>query len=268
MIFDKHAPQNAGVQIVLICAAFLLGIPLLITGCSHPSTPVEETTTSKNSEWCRNWFASRLLSLQKDGESVVAVYGRKTDDPKRRTERWTTGFVIHWPDDHGSSSYTVDSIDQSGVTISYKNSFNHRSFGKNLITKDSGTFMLPWLSTEFLRYDGAQPELTVTLLPSSKATPEDIAHVGTTAKHVFERLCAIRSEIWPEPGAITELADVWHVEFRAKDRVLTVNGKQTIVKPEAWEGKKIPLMKPNLTCTLLGDPIKQPEANKAPEATR
>lgn len=198
----------------------------------------------------------------------MAVYGRKTDDLKRSTERWTAGFVINWPDDHGSSSYTVDSIDQDGVTLSYTMYFNHRSFGKNLTTKDSGTFRIPWLATEFLRYEGTQPKLTVSLLPSSKATPEEITRVGDTAKRVFDQLCSIKTEIWPEPAAITELADVWHVEFRAKDRVLSINGQHTTVKPEASEGMKIPLMKPNLTCTLLGDPIKQLEANKAPEATR
>lgn len=268
MKFHKRTRQNAGFRVVSVSVAFLLGILLLVAGCFYPSTPTVETTANKDAEWCRNWFASKLLSLQKDGESVVAVYGRKTDDQKRRTEKWVRGFIIQCPDDHGSSSCTVDSIDQSGVILSYTNSFDHRSFGKNLISNDRGTFRLSWLTTEFLRYEGTQPELTVSLLPASQATPKEITRVGDTAKQVFDKLCSIKSEIWPEPATIIELADVWHVEFRAKDRVLSVNGKQMTVQPEASDGMKIPLMKPNLTCALLGSPIRQPEASKTPEATR
>ena len=252
-------------RVALIC--LLAGI-VGQTGCSNPSKPTVETTVNQNAVWCRNWFEMRLLSLQKEGESAIAVYGRKTDNPKRITEKWTTGFVVQWPDDHGSASYTADSINQDGVSLSYTMTFDHRSFGKNLKTKDSGTFRLSWSVTEFLRYEGVQPTLTVSLLPSSKATPEEITRVGDTAKRVFNQLCAIKSEVWPEPAAIKELADVWHVEFQAKDRVLSVNGKQTTVKTEAWQGMRIPLMKPDLTCALLGDPIKKPEAKKVPKTPR
>jgi len=196
--------------------------------------------------------------LRKDGESAVAVYGRKTDDPKRRTEQWTKGFVIEWPDDHGASTYTVENIDEDSVTLSYKTTFDHRSFGRNQISRDQGTFKLPWLSTEFLRYEGTQPKLTVSLLPSSEATPGDIAQVAETAKHVFNQICAVKTDIWPEPAVITELPGVWHIDFRAKDRLLVVNGQQTTVKPGRADGMTIPLMKPDLTCTLLKDPIAQP----------
>jgi hypothetical protein len=205
--------------------------------------------------------------LQKGGDSVVAIYGRKSDDPKRTTEKWTNGFIITMLDHHASATYTIDSIEESGVTLSYETSFDHRSFGKNLITKDRGTFRLPWLSTDFLYYAGTQPELPVKLLPSSKAKPEDIARVAETAKRFFNQVCAVKTEIWPEPVAISELAYVWHVDFLAKDRVIILNGQQITVKPGHGDGMKIALMKPDLTCTLLGDPITTPKANQILQQT-
>lgn len=233
-----------------------------VTGRIPGLSPHVERTVNKNSDWHRKSFESSLLSLQRERESVVAVYGRRSDLPRRRTERWTTGFTIRRPDDHGSITYTIDAIDAEGVDLSYESSFSHVSFGRNLVSRDRGTFRLPWLSVEFVRYVGNQPELTVTLLPESDATDGEIERVGEAAKRVFNQLCAVKIELWPEPATITEHDTVWGVQFRKKTRVLIINGKEKLVEPDPKDGMGIPLMKPDLTCALIGDPLPRRKANK------
>lgn len=102
---------------------------------------VIENTVNKNSEWHRDCFQKKLFSLKKDADAAIVIY-----EYDKRSERWTKGFVINHPDDHGFASYVVENIDETGVTLSYKTTFNHRSFGKNLISNDQGTFKIPWSS--------------------------------------------------------------------------------------------------------------------------
>jgi hypothetical protein len=248
-----------GVVTCLLCVGpYCLRAAGYLTG----SSPTVERTSNVDSAWHRKHFESRLLSLQREDDSAAVVYGRKSDLPNCRAERWTIGFTINRPDRHGSTTYTVDSIDARGVCIAYQSSFDHRSFGKNLISEDSGGFRLPWISVQFVRYEGRQPPLTVTLLPGSDATEAEVAKVREVGRRVFNQVCATKTEIWPEPAAIVEQARVWSVRFRAKTRVLTVNGRQELVEPGPEDGMMVPLMKPDLTCVLVGDPLPGREASE------
>ena len=50
------------------------------------------------------------------------------------------------PDHHAGSSFEVAAIDDTGVTLTYRSQFDHRSFGKSLITVDRGTVRISWKS--------------------------------------------------------------------------------------------------------------------------
>lgn len=110
------------------------------------SKPTEENTVNKNSEWHSKWFQQKLFSLTRDGDAVIAVY-------ENNMERWTKGFVITHPDDHGFTSYIIEEFEETGVKLSYKTTFDHRSFGKNLISRDKGTFTIPWIPSSKLKGD-------------------------------------------------------------------------------------------------------------------
>ena len=249
----------------LLCAGVYY---LWVSGRLPVLSPYVRRAVNRDSDWHRKRFEADLLALQREGGSAVAVYGARSDRPKRRTERWTTGYTIGRPHDHGSVTYTVDSIDTEGVNLAYESSFDHRTWGKNLISQDCGTFRLAWLSIEFVRYEGNQPELTVTLLPESDATDDEIARVGEAAKRAFRQVCAVKTEIWPEPATIIERDTVWSVHFRAKARVLIVNGQEKPVEPGPKDGMTVPLMKPDLTCALIGDALPRRGANKLIPAER
>jgi hypothetical protein len=49
------------------------------------------------------------------------------------------------PDEHAHVTYTIARIDTDGVLVEYESTFDHRSFGKNLITQDNGSFKLDWI---------------------------------------------------------------------------------------------------------------------------
>jgi hypothetical protein len=46
------------------------------------------------------------------------------------------------PDHHGGTEFKIISVDPDKVTIEYKSTFDHRSFGPDMITEDSGIIEL------------------------------------------------------------------------------------------------------------------------------
>ena len=48
------------------------------------------------------------------------------------------GEKFFQPDDHGTITFVLKEVNSSGVVIGYEEKFNHRSFGRNLITIDEG----------------------------------------------------------------------------------------------------------------------------------
>ena len=49
------------------------------------------------------------------------------------------------PDHHASATFTLTGIEDNGIVIRYESYFDHRSFGKDLITKDVVEFRWPYI---------------------------------------------------------------------------------------------------------------------------
>lgn len=107
----------------------------VITG--GPIKPVETIeTVNKNPQWHVNYLNRRFKAITRDGSGINVM----------RASTMNIGSTINNPDDHGYTRYTLLKIEDDGVVFKYTSSFDHRSFAKNLIEKDSGTFKIKWKS--------------------------------------------------------------------------------------------------------------------------
>ena len=106
-------------------------------------------TEGQSRQWVQASFDRHLNSLTRKDDTVQigsdGFYVVTTDQrgdtvfSVGRNEQFRTR-----PDHHFTTSFQVQQIEYEGVIIRYEHRFDHRSFGKNLITFDRGTVKLKW----------------------------------------------------------------------------------------------------------------------------
>ena len=124
----------------ILVIAFLIGAMAFSGGCTSRS-PRTKQTTNAQADWHVTHLNSRYASVFKATNGVGVVDGWP-DNPTTSVLKVGSSFVE--PDDHGHRKYTVLKIEEGGVVFEYFSSFDHRSFGKNLIEEDTGTVKLKW----------------------------------------------------------------------------------------------------------------------------
>jgi hypothetical protein len=123
---------------------FLL-VSILLAGCTSTfNNPKTVKTTNKDPAWHQQFLKARITELQREGDSV-RLTGKVFDTIEPQTKVLPVGHTFAFPDEHGPKSYTIASISNKGVVFQYESSFDHRSFGKNLIETDEGSFLLEWI---------------------------------------------------------------------------------------------------------------------------
>jgi hypothetical protein len=127
---------------------FSLSICLLLPACDRPA-PEFDSTINLNDKWIAQHLGEFLneVSLRKDAKihfSAKALFTSKLATPENPREfDLAIGDSFFEPDHHGSTSFTVKEIRPSSVVLSYQVTFDHRSFGKNLISRDDGLVEIP-----------------------------------------------------------------------------------------------------------------------------
>lgn len=122
----------------------LFGFLLLITtGCEAKTNT--EITYNEEKDWYQEFFAKHLVSAEPVDEKVKIVsdgnFGLRDNESGSLVTTFTlaNGEEFYGPlDHHASTTFIIKEIEPDGVTIQYESSFDHRSFGKDLITKDIG----------------------------------------------------------------------------------------------------------------------------------
>lgn len=146
----------------LLQIAVLVCHILIVSVLANDSFPKVEHTTNKYRGSMEQLFkrASVALSIDKAG----AHFQTRPDGPKfclgdpRKGVHATEfqfdftlskpGEVFFSPDHHESRIFTVKRVDPDKVVLQYETEFDHRSFGKNLITTDSGEIKLSPLKNQ------------------------------------------------------------------------------------------------------------------------
>jgi hypothetical protein len=138
-------------QAALVLPFVAAGLPFAAVG--DPAEKVERTTNQQK-DWFEPFFRKAAISLSID--STGAHFRTRRDarkfclgaprEPMGEFQFEFTlskpGEVFYSPDHHGMMIFTVKRITADAIVIGYESSFDHRSFGKNLVTKDEGEFTL------------------------------------------------------------------------------------------------------------------------------
>jgi hypothetical protein len=119
------------------------------SGC-HDRGPELETTSGRNHQQISSHLNEVLrdVALRQDGRVHFVTRGGQVPgtSPSGATREWdlAMGDSFSVPDHHGTSIYTLKEITASGVVLGYESTFDYRSFGKNLISRDTGQIAIPF----------------------------------------------------------------------------------------------------------------------------
>jgi len=102
-----------------------------------------ETTANEHRDWHEQFLRRRLVAVMPEGTGAVLT-GSIFGSPDVQTRVVAAGFQFTFPDDHGHTTYTIVRIRPDGLVVGYKSTFDHRSFGRNLVTSDEGELELQW----------------------------------------------------------------------------------------------------------------------------
>ena len=118
----------------------ILALCLFLLGCDGDVSPKIETTTNVNSKWNTDYYDNHYATIKKTPEGLIFI----SSNDERDTTTLKIGASLEYPDHHSSRKITLVKTDDKGAYFNYESSFDHRSFGKELIEKDSGEFFVPW----------------------------------------------------------------------------------------------------------------------------
>ena len=128
------------IQLALAAAAVILCTPQAVMAQE------KKETTGEHTEWMKKAFALlvKSLSFQKGSAHFVTdVFFQKAGKSDFLLSR---GDAFEGQSDHhASSTFTCTGVNEKdGVSIQYQSNFDHRSFGKNLVSTDKGNLLIPW----------------------------------------------------------------------------------------------------------------------------
>ena len=106
-------------------------------------------TEGENVETYRRFFDDHTLSMTRDGDKVIFVsdgrFGLHADGEWEKSFSVGVGDIFRrMPDRHEQCTFRVLEILDIGVKIRYESSFDHRSFGKDMVSVDSGIIVLKY----------------------------------------------------------------------------------------------------------------------------
>ncbi len=140
-------PGTRKYMLKINCIYFILVIPLanMLSNCSPVAKPVQiEKTYNQQQYWSLNYLNENVLSCQRIQDSVAFRTTAKIG-VGIWSKSWNQDFILGRegefflsPDHHLKASFRIESIDSAGMRIRYEYQFDHRSFGKDLISIDSG----------------------------------------------------------------------------------------------------------------------------------
>jgi hypothetical protein len=128
----------------------LLGVFLLTTlGCQARTKT--EVTYGKEKDWYQDFFARHLVTLERIDGNVKMVSDGACGIWDNESGSFSSTFILaprgkfsKSPDHHSWAYFKIIKIGADGIAIKYESSFDHRSFGTELITKDIGTVTLKY----------------------------------------------------------------------------------------------------------------------------
>jgi hypothetical protein len=128
--------------------SFSLAIGIGLTACG----PKTERSSGQQKNGIENFLTVHLVTIQPISEKVSFVSDGRLG-VRDSGGNWHKEFALSHGeqffldmDEHDWSSFEVVNIKPNSVELKYVSKFDHRSFGRNLITTDEGKIELPFRS--------------------------------------------------------------------------------------------------------------------------
>ncbi len=128
------------IGLIALTSSFVL--PMLT---SH--APVLVETKGAEADAMTKMLKGDFTSVARAGEKVrIRADGRYLDGGNGFVHDLTLGLGqgFSMPDKHAQQKFILKSMKSNGIELTYDVRFDHRDFGKNLITEDRGTIKIPW----------------------------------------------------------------------------------------------------------------------------
>lgn len=114
---------------------------LLLIGSFSMATETKNAVGEKKEEMV-SFLRSHLISVAKHSGKVHFVTDGKIWQKEIDLSKGEK--LVSPPDHHASFFYEVKEIKKNSVVLKYETRFDHRSFGKDLITHDEGEFEITY----------------------------------------------------------------------------------------------------------------------------
>ncbi len=130
----------------ILFALLMFFVPVATASDTETTT---EYTTENNLNWVQDFLQKHVVSLEPKGVSASITSDGEIvrDSATNPSFDVTAGSKFRaQPDHHSSLNFEVLKVDSEGVTLKYASQFDHRSFGKDKISIDTGKIKLPYRS--------------------------------------------------------------------------------------------------------------------------
>ncbi len=140
----------------IIIYIILFVLPISFISCNAESSPKKEFTENQEKNWHSEKLNDNLSKIEYIDNSVhfvsggrFGIFSKSKEFPNEKD--WATDFTLkkgekfyNQPDHHACIDYEIIDFDKNSVKLKYTSSFDHRSFGNNLITTDKGVIELKY----------------------------------------------------------------------------------------------------------------------------
>jgi hypothetical protein len=121
--------------------AIIVMVILTLSSCGSNGVRIEKTD-GKDAEWHKTHFISGADKIIVSEQGIIVYGNNKVHlfDKVENNLKIGVPFVVI--DHHSRIEYAIISTSNNMAKVRYASEFDHRSFGKKLITNDSGYFIV------------------------------------------------------------------------------------------------------------------------------
>lgn len=130
-------------RLMLLTAVFGIGAILGATGCfmviPRHECPIVQTGLTLHDPQYTTFIFNRIKTLEwPNADGTLANFRIDSKDTPNRTLTLKGKELLTIPDHHGVTKLALVDVRNNTARLLYMTTFNHRSFGRNLVTVDCG----------------------------------------------------------------------------------------------------------------------------------
>ena len=157
--FEKHyryvfRNKEDSMKLIIINFLFMFLFIKPFAVCDSETVKKKEFTENKEKTWHENQLNQNLTKIKYGKDSIHFIsngrFGVLIEDTNNVGQKhWVSDFYLkrkqsfyNQPDHHATVAYELLDFNENNLSLKYTSSFDHSSFGRDLITIDTGIIKL------------------------------------------------------------------------------------------------------------------------------